>query len=145
VTGREKNRAVSYSYNVKIKSFAQAGEEEIIFKSFMITSDYYRNYAVSGKRRFPVTMSGGGRTEVSIEYIFPRGFRLYRLPGNESFTHKKFSARFTYTPTAGGLRVHSVILLKDYRIEVSEYSQFRKFARMVHRKELEPVVLVREK
>ncbi len=145
VLSREINRAVSYTYRVGIKSFAQASKKEIIFKSFLVPSDYYRNYAVSGKRRFPVTMSGGGTTEVSIEYLFPRGFRLYRLPDSESFTHEKFSARFTYTPTAGGLRVSSFISLKDYRIEVSEYKRFREFTRMVHRKELEPVVLVREK
>ncbi len=142
---KEKNRRVSYSYRVGVKSFAQVSEREIIFKSFLVPSDYHRNYTVSRKRRFPVIMSGAGTTEVIINYVFPRGYSLYRVPENESFRHGKFSARFTYTPTASGLRVYSLIRLKNYRIEVSEYGRFRKFTQMVHRKELEPVVLVKEK
>ena len=88
-------------------------------------------------------MSGYGTTEIEAEYVIPDGYKLYALPENRDFKHKKFNAVFKYSVSGNILKVYSKIRIQGYRIDVKEYLSFRKFAQFINKKELEPVVLIK--
>ncbi len=138
---------VSYKYNIEIPSFVSAGGEEIIFSSFLVPSGYYRDYTMLKKRRFPLVLSKIWKAHVKIKYRIPDGFSIYRIPKNEEYKNKKYSASFRFVKSKNNktIEVESTVRFKDFRLEVDEYKEFRNFTRFIDRKENEKIVLVKLK
>ncbi|MFC1671034.1 DUF3857 domain-containing protein [Spirochaetota bacterium] len=132
-----------YEYKVKIPSFAQVGDGEMIFKPFLIPTDYYKNYAMSSKRVFPIS-TNHTKITVSNKYFIPRGYKVYYLPDNIKFVHKKFSVKFTYSLKDDIITVTSMIEVKAYRILKKEYMEFKIFARLINKKEMENIILIKK-
>ncbi|MCU0822197.1 MAG: DUF3857 domain-containing protein [Spirochaetes bacterium] len=136
---------VSYSYKIEIPSFVNMDGDDVILKSFMLTSDYYKNFAMLKNRKYPISLSQRYGVEAAIRYEIPAGFEVYKMPESEKFNHPKFSADFSFGTSADGrfIEVRSGVRFKDYRVEVEEYSDFRDFTRMIERKENEKIILIR--
>ncbi|MCP4134164.1 MAG: DUF3857 domain-containing protein [bacterium] len=142
---------VSYNYSVEIPSFAQVGSDEskeIIFNSFITSSDYYTDFAMAKNRSFPIDLFGKWEVRVSNRYILPEGYSIFNLPKNEKITHNKFEAHFSFSSlNESGKKIivaSSVVRFKGYLIETKEYPDFREFTRFINRKEIERIVLVKE-
>jgi hypothetical protein len=136
---------VSYSYNIDIPSFVNVDGDEVILRSFLQTSDYYKKYAMLKSRKYPIILSQKYKVEARIRYQVPGDFEIFKIPEDESFKNKKFSADFKFSKSSDGryIEVESIIQFKDCRIEVSEYGEFRDFTRLIEKKENEKIILVR--
>jgi len=136
---------VSYSYTIDIPSFINMDGDDVILSSFILTSDYYKNYAMLKSRKYPLSLLQKYSVESVIRYAVPEGFEVYKMPESESYNNRKFSADFKFSKSVDGrhVEVRSVIQFKDYRIETGEYSGFREFTRMIEKKENEKIIFVR--
>jgi tetratricopeptide (TPR) repeat protein len=133
---------VKYEYRISIPSFLNVGKEENIFSSFLMPSDYYRNYAILKKRKNPLMFSSKWVSHITIRYHLPANSEIVRIPENADFKHRKFDAIFKYKRSLKGnvIEVESLLKFKGYRVEVGEYDLFRKFARFIHKKENEKII-----
>lgn len=145
IINMELNEPVSYNYKIEIPSFINTEREEIILRSFMSPSNYYKNYAMLKNRTFPVSLSQKWTAKVNIRYHLPGGYEIFRMPEDEKYEHEKFSAVFRFSQGTQGkyIDVESVISFKDYRIEVNEYNEFRSFTRFIDRKENGRIILLK--
>ncbi|MDY6969033.1 MAG: DUF3857 domain-containing protein [Spirochaetota bacterium] len=140
------DRPSSYAYQINIPSFLHIGdEEEIIFKAFLMPSNYYSNFCMLKKREFPISLSSKWTTKVKITYRIPENFKIYRIPVDEEYNSKKFDAHFQFKQTGQSIEVISLLKFKKYRIDVSEYDDLRKFTRLIEKKENERIILIRKK
>ncbi len=137
---------VSYSYSIKIPSLVNIEGEEMIFSPFLMTSNYYRNFAMLRERKFSIQFSKKRTAVVKIKYRIPQGYSIYRIPESEEYTHERFKASFNYKKNAEGqeIEVESIIGFLDYQVDVEEYKSFRDFTLFIERKENEKIVLVGE-
>ena len=133
---------VKYEYRINIPSFLNVGKEENIFSSFLMPSNYYRNYAILKKRKNPLMFSSKWTSHIIIRYHLPENSEIVRIPESADFKHRKFDALFRYKRSSKGnvVEVESILQFKGYRVEVGEYDLFRKFARFIHRKESEKII-----
>jgi hypothetical protein len=136
---------VTYQYIVKAPSYCQNVGDDIIFRSFFYDSEIYQNLAMLRERRYPVVLSDEHSSRETIRYQIPEGYRVYRLPEGGVFTHPKFEAFFSYklNEDAKTIEVTGLITYKSRRIEPADYAEFRGFARFIHRKENEKIILTR--
>ncbi len=132
---------VKYGYVVSVPGFARTMEKSIIFDAILIKSELYQSYALSVSRFFPVVLSDTGKTRTVTTYTIPAGYRVDRLPRNERFTGDNFSALFIYSAIGNAVTVESIIEFKTSSVSAGEYSLFRDFARLVDKKEREPLIL----
>ncbi len=133
---------VSYSYALDIPALVRIHGRYATMKSFLAPSDYFSGLAVMKNRKYPILLPGPSETLVSIQYRLPESWSVVRLPNNESRSYRNFNASFEYfrkTPTL--LEIRSVIRFKEYRIPAADYADFREFARFIHQKENERIVL----
>lgn len=135
----------SYSYTVTVPQYCQSVNNDFVFQSSIGTSDYYSDFTLLKTRSLSMVMSDKRRSEVSSKYIPPEGYSFYKIPKNEKYEDKKFSADFKFYSESDGLRMETVIEIKDFSIESDEYERFRNFSRFVHRKETEKLILVKKK
>ncbi len=135
---------VVYTYRVSIPSFVSRGAVERGFNSFLISSEYYRSYAMIKKRTHPLEMAMKWDSHITIRYRLPADCKVLRIPRSEKFRHSKFEALFSYRrfKEENIVEVKSVLRFKAYRIEVSEYGIFREFTRFIHRKENERIIFI---
>lgn len=133
---------VKYEYRISIPSFLNVGKEENIFSSFLMPSNYYRNYAILKKRKNPLMLSSKWTSHIIIRYRLPDNCEIVRIPENADFKHREFDAVFRYKRSLKGnvIEVESILRFKGYRVAVGEYDLFRKFARFIHRKESEKII-----
>jgi tetratricopeptide (TPR) repeat protein len=144
IISSEKNRPSAYVYNIDIKSFSSVDTGSLIFIPFFNRSDYFGDYAVSKERRFPLIFSDKTSSKLIFRYTLPEGYKV-TVPESEKFTGQKVKAAFTYSLSENVLEVISEITFLDYSIMPEEYPEFREFAAFVQRKELEKVVLLKNK
>ncbi|MDY6932929.1 MAG: DUF3857 domain-containing protein [Spirochaetota bacterium] len=137
------DKPVSYSYRVDIPSFFNKSNEEIVFKAFLVPSNYYRNYCMLKDRRFPLELPGKWTSEISITYHIPDGFDVHSIPNNDEFNSDKYDASFRYILSDKKIEVYSILHFKHYRIDVEEYDLFREFTRFIEKKENERIILIR--
>ncbi len=142
-SGNEK--PVTYQYIVKAPSYCQGAGDDIIFRSFFYDSEIYQNLAMLKERRYPVVLSDEHGSRETIRYEIPEGYRAYRIPEGGVFTHPKFEAAFSYKldETSKKIEVTGAISYKSRRIEPADYSAFRAFARFIHKKENEKIILTK--
>jgi len=133
-----------YQYEITVPGYAHPAGNDIIFGSFLIPSDFYRNYTMSRNRIFPVVLSGRMTTRVDITYIVPDGYEVFFLPRDDRLSGSGYSVEFSYKTGAGSIRVTSVIKIDALRVNRDEYGRFRNFARLINRKELENIILVKK-
>lgn len=145
VTSHRVDEPVRYSYAVSVPSFSRIQEDEIILDACITKSDFYQAYAVPKTRIFPIILSSAWVTKTSTTYAIPEGYRIDRIPASEQYEHDAFSADFSYSAGGGLVTVKSVIEMKKRTIEVSEYRQFREFARFIDKKERENIILIQQK
>ncbi len=133
---------VRYEYRISIPSFLDVGKGENIFSSFLMTSDYYRNYALLKGRKEPLVFSSKWISHIKIRYHLPENSEIVRIPKGEVFKHRKFNAIFRYKGSLKGnvIEVESLLKFKGYRIDVDEYDLFRRFTRFIHKKESEKII-----
>ncbi len=136
---------VTYQYIVKAPSYCQHLGDDIIFRSFFYDSEIYQNLAMLKERRYPVVVSDEHGSRETIRYEIPEGYRVYRLPEGGVFTHPKFEAVFSYKldEASKKIEVTGVISYKARRVEPADYSAFRAFARFIHKKENEKIILTK--
>ena len=135
---------VSYRYVIEVPALAQAVENELIFRAFLMPSDLHRSFGISRERIHPLSLSSRMSVRVSVEYVFPAGFRLRELPENLACGTGTFRCSFTYEKGAAGLLASSVIEISESEIPRDDFEKFRDFSRAVNRKEQERIVLVRQ-
>lgn len=138
------DKPVAYRYRVSIPSFVSRGTIESGFNSFLVSSEYYRNYAMIKKRMHPLEMSMKWDSHITIRYRLPPNCKVIKIPRSEKFRHSKFEALFSYRRFKEGniVEVKSILRFKAYRIKVAEYRIFREFTRFIHRKENERIIFI---
>jgi len=138
------DRPVSYSYGLTIPSLVDFQENYGSFRSFLIPSEYYKTMAMMKQRGSDIVMNSPSTSVVEIRYRIPESWRFMRVPPGETRSYPGFSARFSYTMQGPALlRVRSEISFTGYRIGRNAYARFREFARFIHRKENERIVIYR--
>ncbi|HDP80793.1 MAG TPA: DUF3857 domain-containing protein [Spirochaetes bacterium] len=138
------DRPVSYTYGLTIPSLVDFQENHGSFRSFLIPSEYYKTMAMMKQRGNDIVMNSPSTSIVEIRYRIPENWRVVRVPPGETRSYPGFSARFSYTvKSATLLEVRSEISFTGYRVGRDDYGRFREFARFIHRKENERIVLDR--
>lgn len=135
-------RPVVYSYDGRIPSFLSTTGEYAAFQSFLVSSDYYREYGMMKSRVFPVRISGGWTSDTTVRFTMPAGWEVAVLPRGEERVHSRFVAKFEYAMKGKAeIEVRSSIVFRDSSVDPSEYGEFREFLLFIHRKENERIIL----
>jgi tetratricopeptide (TPR) repeat protein len=134
-----------YAYTVSLPALCDRAGDDLVFRPYLTTSDYFSNYALARNRRLPLLLPAPATTSIRNRYAVPPGFRPHQLPRNERFSDPDFEAAFTFEIDGGDIIAASWIVTRTSRIEAHQYPRFREFSRFVNRKERERIVLVRER
>ncbi len=135
---------VMYSYEAEIPSLLMPVDGCLVFKSFLIPSEYYRAYAAKKKRFSELLIAGKSSIKSRITYHLPAGYAVEHLPKSERLSIWMCDAQFSYSLKGSVIEVDSTINFNTYRIDKKSYDRFRDLARFIDRKENEAIVL-REK
>lgn len=141
---KETDVPAEYRYSVTVPSYGEKAGDDIIFRPYLVTSDYFSNYAFLGTRNLPLYLAGSGRTEIINTYVLPDDYRVYAMPESEKFQGADFEAEFTGEVAGNNLIVRATVMINKPRMNSADYTIFREFARFVDRKEHERIILVRK-
>ncbi|MCU0844806.1 MAG: DUF3857 domain-containing protein [Spirochaetes bacterium] len=135
-------RPVAYSYDGHVPSFLSTTGEYAAFPSFIVSSDYYREYGMMKSRVFPVRISGGWTSDTTVRFKIPGGWEIAVLPPGEKRVHSRFLAKFEYAMKGNAeIEVRSIIVFRDSSVDPTEYGEFRDFLLFIHRKENERIII----
>ena len=144
IVEKETDAPAEYRYSVTVPSYCEKAGDDMIFRSHLVTSDYFSNYTFLGTRNLPLYLSGSGRTEIINTYVLPDDYRVYRIPESEKFQGADLEADFTCEVSGNRVTVRSTVRINKPRMNSGDYKGFREFARFVDRKEHERIILVKK-
>ncbi len=135
-------RPVAYSYDGRIPSFLSMTGEYAAFPSFIVSSDYYREYGMMKSRVFPVRISGGWTSETIVRFRIPEGWEVAVLPRPERRALSRFTASFDYAMRGKAeIELRASVVFRDSSVGPAEYGEFRDFLIFIHRKENERIII----
>lgn len=124
--------------NVSIKDVRQPAKIKIDFKApvfarkegkelrFKIPETWWANSLFSLEKRIHPLVLGTPRTELSeIEFRFPPGSRLKRVPGSREIKTKHLSFTRRFSRTENGLKVADALIWRSERVPVDDYGSLR--------------------
>ena len=145
IINTERDEPVECSYRVSAPSLCQVAGDDLIFRSFLVPSNYLQACALTKERTFPMLLPSSGKTVVTMEYRIPKGYRIFFCPRSESFADKDFSATIRYEKKNNAIVIRSVTEINRSFVTPEQYTRYRDFARFVNRKERERIILTKRR
>ena len=145
VSSSSRDNPIVYSYNVHIKNFASAADNDLVFSPFLDGSQLYYSYTMNSSRKFPLVISGEFQTILTLKINLPENYKPVNMPKNKIIKHPLFEALYVYNFENNTILINSEFRLKSYSIPVENYAEFRAMARSVQEEEARKIILELEK